>query len=65
MDGTITTLSFRKTNTPDQELIREANAFANLPDNRGIPPTSLLRNFIVRKLKEAVESAKQNQLAAS
>ena len=58
MDGTITSLSFRKSkNGPDGELISEANVYANLPENRGIPTTSLLRNFIVRKLKEANKAA--------
>jgi len=61
MDGTITSLSFRKSkNGPDGELIAEANVFANLPEHRGIPATSLLRNFIVRKLKEANEIARNN-----
>jgi len=59
VDGTITSLSFRKSkNGPDSELIAEANVFANLPEHRGIPATSLLRNFIVRKLKEANELAR-------
>ena len=64
MDGTITSLNFRKSkNGPDGELIAEANIYANLPENRGIPTTSLLRNFIVRKLKEANNTAKAAQLA--
>jgi len=64
MDGTITSLSFRKSkNGPDGELIAVANEFANLPENRGIPTTSLIRNFIVRNLKEAVNKAKAAQLA--
>lgn len=63
MDGTITSLSFRKSkNGPDGELIAEANVYANLPENRGIPTTSLIRNFIVRKLKEANNAAKAAQL---
>ena len=64
MDGTITTLSFRKTNAQDQELIVHANAFVNLPENRGIPATSVLRNFILRKLQEAIDAGKNQRLAA-
>lgn len=64
MDGAITSLTFQKRKDgPDDELFAEANAFANLPENRGIPKTSLLRNFIVRKLKEANNAAKAAQLA--
>ena len=66
VDGTITSLSFRKSkNGPDGELIAEANMFCNLPEHRGIPATSLLRNFIVRKLKEANEMARQQLGRAS
>ena len=62
MDGTITSLSFRKGKKgPDGELIAAANEYANLPENRGIPTTSLLRNFIVRKLKEAIGTARSKE----
>jgi len=54
---TITSLSFRM-GGPDDELIGAANEFARLPENQGIPPTSLLRNYITRKLKEAIKQAR-------
>jgi len=57
VDGTITTISFRKSKNGDGELIAEANVFVNLPEHRGIRATSLLRNFFVRKLKEANNAA--------
>ena len=56
---TITSLSFRTgKNSPDNDLMAAANEFASLPENQGISPTSLIRNFITRKLRLATEESR-------
>jgi len=49
----------------DSELISLANEFAHLPDHEGIPPTSLIRNFFIRKFREAIKAARSRELMAS
>jgi hypothetical protein len=69
MTKTITSLSFNvkrtKGGSQDAELIGLANEFVRLPGNEGISPTPLIRNFFIRKFREAIATAKTNQLAAS
>ncbi len=67
MPKTITSLNFNvngKSRT-DTELIGLANEFARLPEYEGISPTSLIRNFFIRKFREAINTAKSKQLMGS
>jgi hypothetical protein len=64
MNKTITSLSFNvngRGGRTDAELIGLANEFARLPEHEGISPTPLIRNFLIRKFKEALNAAKQKQ----
>jgi|GEM_PF-4175254 len=65
---TITSISFNTNRKhggiADGELICLANEFANLPEHEGIPPTSIIRNFLIKKFREAIDIAKRNRLAA-
>ena len=66
MPRTITSISFNITRgRGDGELISLANEFAHLPDHEGIPPTSLIRNFFIRKFREAIKAARSRELMAS
>ena len=63
MSGTITSLGFNSDNPIDKELISEANTFASRKENEGIPRLSVLRNFFIRKLREANEPGNRSQQA--
>ena len=58
---TITSLHYDRGNTVDKKLIGTVNVFCSLEENEGIPPTSLVRNFLLRKMQEAIINSNQKQ----
>jgi len=66
MPKTITTISFSNSRSrTDAELISLANELAHLPEYEGIPPTSVIRNFLLHKFREAIKAARSRELMAS
>lgn len=61
----ITSVTFNNDNPIDQELLGLANELCSLPENCGIPRTSVLRNFIVRKLRVALDAARRTSALSS
>ena len=55
MSRTITSINFNKDKNIDEDIITQANIFASRAENEGISPLSVLRNFFIRKLREANE----------
>ncbi len=53
MSRTITSIGFNNDNTIDEEILKQANVYASQPENEGISPLAVLRNFFLRKLREA------------
>lgn len=58
---TINSITFNKDCVVDREVISKINAYCSLPENEGLPPTSVIRNFLLRKLGELINQSQTKQ----
>ena len=58
---TINSITFNKDCAVDREVISKINQYCDLDENAGIPPTSAVRNFLLRKLEEVILTAQRKQ----
>ena len=50
-----------KENPFDRDLMVRVNSYCSLPENEGLPPTTVIRNYLLRKLAiEKKRSKKPN-----
>lgn len=56
-------LGFNSDRPKDRELLSKVNTYAALKINDGIDATSLIRNFLCRKLEEEIKRITSEQLA--
>ena len=61
---TINTLNFSKDCKVDQMLISIVNTFCSLPENEGIPPTSVVRNYLIRNMQEDIRKSRKKKQAS-
>jgi len=57
---TINTLHYSKDEAVDRTLISTVNTYCSLPENEGLPPTSVVRNYLLRKMQEDIKKARKN-----
>lgn len=58
---TINTLNYSKDCSVDRKLISTVNVFCSLDENEGIPPTSVVRNFLLRKMQDAINKSRKRR----
>jgi len=63
MNKPVKVLNFNADFPQDRELISKANAYARLPNNRGLPLAGLIRNLLDRALEIELKQNGQAQIA--
>ena len=63
MNKPVKVINFNADFPQDRELISKANAYARLPNNRGLPLAGLLRNLLDRALDFELQQGGQGHLS--
>jgi len=53
---TINSITFNKDCPVDRDVISKINQYCDLEENAGLPSTSAIRNFLLRKLSEVLNT---------
>lgn len=58
---TVNTLNYDKNCPVDRTLLATVNTYCSLPENEGLPPTSIVRNYLIRKMKEDIKQSQKSR----